>query len=74
MTAMAKILVSTAIMLSCFLASDAAAQKKQTKKEPKASEWVDGVAFTTDWKTAIKAVQQSGKMLFIYNGWERKGI
>jgi hypothetical protein len=35
---------------------------------------VAGVAYTTDWKTAIKAVQQSGKMLFIYNGWERKGI
>ena len=75
MTAMLRTIASTAVVLSCLLAADAAAQKKQTnKKKAKASEWVAGVAFTTDWKTAIKAVQQSGKMLFIYNGWERKGI
>jgi hypothetical protein len=76
MTAMLRTFVSTAVVLSCLLAADAPAQKRQkTKtKKAKASEWVAGVAYTTDWKTAIKAVQQSGKMLFIYNGWERKGI
>ena len=67
---MLRTFVSTAVVLSCVLVAGVPAQKKKAK----ASEWVDGVAFTTEWKTAIKAVQQSGKMLFIYNGWERKGI
>ncbi len=57
-----------ALALMCAATTDAYAQKK------KSQEWVDGVTYTTDWDTAIKAVQQSGKMLFIYNGWERKGI
>ncbi len=63
--------------LSCLLAPDVLAQKgtkTKGKKNKHTSEWTDGVAYTTDWKTAIKAVQQSGKMLLIYNGWERKGI
>ncbi len=69
-------LTATAAALSCLLAQDLPAQKrnKGKNKNKNASEWVDGVAYTTDWKTAIKAVQQSGKMLFIYNGWKRNGI
>ena len=65
---------AAAAALSCLLAQDLLAQKRTQGKNNNASEWVDGVAYSTDWKTAIKAVQQSGKMLFIYNGWERKGI
>ncbi len=65
---------ATAAALSCLLATDVVAQKRTQGKKKSGPQWVDGVAYTTDWKTAIKAVQQSGKMLFIYNGWERKGI
>jgi len=65
---------ATAAALSCLLAQDLLAQKRTKGKNKNASEWVDGIAYTTDWKTAIKAAQQSGKMLFIYNGWKRKGI
>lgn len=72
MRTMLRTLACSTAVLSCLLAADAVAQKRTKNKN--ASEWVDGVAYTTDWKTAIKAVQQSGKMLFIYNGWERKGI
>ena len=67
-------LTATAAALSCLLAQDLPAQKRNKGKNKNASEWVDGVAYTTDWKTAIKAVQQSGKMLFIYNGWQSSGI
>ena len=67
-------LTATVAALSCLLTQDLLAQKKTKGKNKNASQWVDGVAYTTDWNTAIKAVQQSGKMLFIYNGWQRNGI
>ena len=60
------------LALLCVAVPEAAAQK--SNKSNKGHEWADGVAYTTDWKEAIKAVQRTGKMLFIYNGWERKGI
>lgn len=69
---MLRTLACATAVLSCLLAPDVLAQKRSENKN--ASEWVEGVAYTTDWKTAIKAVQQSGKMLFIYNGWEHKDI
>ena len=67
---------ATVAALSCLLAADVVAQKRTQgrKKKKSGPEWADGVAYTTDWKAAIKAVQQSGKMLFIYNGWARRGI
>ena len=37
-------------------------------------EWGKGVSFTKSWKEAISRARESGKMLFIYNGWERKGV
>ncbi len=52
--------------LICLLALAAAA--------PAQGEWAKGVPFTTSWDEAIKAVSESGKLLFIYNGWENKGI
>ena len=64
---------ATALAFSCFLSADLDAQARKTKKTSGPT-WVDGVSYTTDWKTAIKAVQQSGKMLFIYNGWKGSGI
>ena len=36
--------------------------------------WGDGVPYTTDWEEAIKAARESGKMLLIYNGWEREKV
>lgn len=38
------------------------------------SEWGDGVPYVTDWEAAIKQAKNTGKILFIYNGWERPGI
>ncbi|MFQ5845017.1 MAG: hypothetical protein ACE5JG_08520 [Planctomycetota bacterium] len=37
-------------------------------------EWAKGIPYTTDWKAAIRQARETGKMLFIYNGWERSGI
>jgi hypothetical protein len=38
------------------------------------SEWAEGVPFVTDWDAAIKQAKNSGRILFIYNGWERPDI
>ncbi len=37
-------------------------------------EWAEGVPFTTDWNAAIKEARTTGKLLFIYNGWERPDV
>ena len=37
-------------------------------------EWGPGVPYTTDFELAIRMARESGRMLFIYNGWEREGI
>ena len=64
------------LSVACLATSDLGAQKKTKKqgKKAKQDEWVSGVSYTTDWKQAIKTVKQTGKMLFIYNGWKRSGI
>ncbi len=36
--------------------------------------WAEGIPFHTDFESAIKEVRETGKMLFIYNGWEREKI
>ena len=40
----------------------------------KGGEWAKGIPYTTDWDKAIKSVQGSGRLLFIYNGWEKPNI
>ena len=52
-----------------LLANGLDAQKKKNKQS-----WVKGVPYTTDWKKAIKQARESGKMLFIYNGWKNPNI
>ena len=37
-------------------------------------EWGEKIPFTTDWKAAIKEATNTGRILFIYNGWERAGV
>ncbi len=37
-------------------------------------EWAPGVKYTTDWKAAIKEAHSTGKILFIYNGWQRAKV
>ena len=37
-------------------------------------EWAKGVPFTTDWDKAIKEIRSTGKILFVYNGWEREKV
>lgn len=43
-------------------------------KDDKKAQWGEGVPFLTEWDDAIKEVRESGKMLFVYNGWERPDI
>ena len=33
--------------------------------------WADDVPYLTDWEDAIKQARETGKMLFIYNGWKK---
>lgn len=40
----------------------------------KNQEWAKGIPFHTKWDTAIKEARETGKLLFIYNGWQNKGI
>jgi hypothetical protein len=57
-------------VVALALASPAClAQKKRADES-----WAEGVAYTTDWKIAIKSARESGRMLLIYNGWQRSGI
>jgi hypothetical protein len=37
-------------------------------------EWAEGVPFGTDWDAAIKQAKNTGRILFIYNGWERPDV
>jgi hypothetical protein len=37
-------------------------------------EWAQGVPFTTDWDAAIKEARNTGRILLIYNGWERPDV
>ncbi len=39
-----------------------------------ADEWTKGVPYTTSWDDAITQCRETGRMLFIYNGWQREGI
>ena len=39
-----------------------------------AGEWGKGIRYHTQWKDAIDDVRATGKLLFIYNGWQRSGI
>ena len=55
----------TALLTLLLSATAWAADKK---------EWAPGVAYTTDWKSAIKEARNTGKILFIYNGWQREKI
>ncbi len=38
------------------------------------NEWGEGVSFGTDWNAAIKEAKNTGRILFVYNGWERPDI
>jgi hypothetical protein len=40
----------------------------------KDKEWAEGVPYLTDWKAAIKEASNTGKILFIYNGWQREKV
>ena len=40
----------------------------------KKKEWANDISYTTSWEEAIKECRNTGKMLFIYNGWERAKI
>ncbi len=62
------LLVLSLLALPSF-SSEVLAQKQRGDQA-----WAKGVAYTTNWKEAIKSARESGKMLLIYNGWQRSGI
>lgn len=37
-------------------------------------EWAKGVPYHVSYEDAIKEAKESGRILLIYNGWERAGI
>ena len=37
-------------------------------------EWTKGIPYTTDFKAAIKEARTTGKLLLIYNGWQREKV
>jgi len=37
-------------------------------------EWAPEVPCTTEWKDAIREAKNTGRILFIYNGWQREKI
>lgn len=43
-------------------------------KDDKAQQWADGIPYTTDYEAAIKEARETGRMLLVYNGWEREKI
>lgn len=36
--------------------------------------WSKDIPYTTSWDDAIKEVRETGKLLFIYNGWEKAKV
>ncbi len=55
--------------LTLFLVT--AAPRAEAKDE---KEWVEGIPYVTDYDEAIGMAKESGRLLLIYNGWERPNI
>ena len=64
------------ILTGCALLAVALAAAVQVAeaKDEKKSQWSETVAFETDYEAAIKKARESGKMILIYNGWEREKV
>lgn len=45
-----------------------------TTPAQKSGEWAKGIKFHTKWDDAIKEVRATGKLLFIYNGWQNRKV
>ena len=43
-------------------------------RQDKGHEWAKGVPYLTDFDAAIKQAKETGRILFIYNGWEGPNI
>ena len=37
-------------------------------------EWAEGIPYVTDYDEALAMAKESGRMLLIYNGWDRPNI
>lgn len=37
-------------------------------------QWAEGIPYVTDYDEAIAMAKESGRMLLIYNGWEKPNI
>jgi len=55
--------------LTLFLATAAPRAEAKDKQE-----WAEGIPYVTDYDEAIGMAKESGRLLLIYNGWERPNI
>jgi len=63
-----------ALLVAVFATMLALSGATEAQKKKQKDTWTKGVPYTTDWKKAIKAARESGKMIFIYNGWKNRNI
>jgi hypothetical protein len=62
-----RLLAMAALML--FLGTAAPRADAKDKQE-----WAEGIPYVTDYDEAIGMAKESGRMLLIYNGWEKPNI
>jgi hypothetical protein len=68
------LVLCAAAVLPALPAIPALAGGDKDKDKDKDKEWAEGVPYLTDWKAAIKEASNTGKILFIYNGWQREKV
>ena len=61
----------TLILASLLLGFALSAPLAEAKDK---QEWAEGIPYLTDYDDAIALAKESGRMLLIYNGWERPNI
>ena len=66
--------MSRTLLTAALLGLAVAAASPTFGKDEGAKLWADGVPYTTDYDAAIKEARETGKMLLVYNGWEREKI
>ena len=63
---------SRALIVASLLLGFATAAPLAEAKDKQ--EWAEGIPYVTDYDEAIAMAKESGRMLLIYNGWERPNI
>ena len=63
-----------ALVLGAALAALIAASHPVVAKDKTKGEWGKDIPYFTEFEPAIKEAKATGKILLIYNGWERDKI